>query len=492
MRGYVSALIGKWHLGNTKTSVPTARGFDEYFAGTAKTVPSATEGGKGEFELTERAEKFIDANKDRPFFLALTHNCPHVPLVAKAELIAKHKGAFNPTYAAMVETLDDSVGRIVAKLEALGLAERTMIIFMSDNGGLHVLESPSTPATYNRPYRAGKGFLYEGGVRVPMIVRWDGKIRPGQTIETPVISTDWTPTWLAVAGAKTDDSFDGVSLLDLMTAEKPLAKRILYWHQPHYMNQGGRPAGAIRDGNLKLIEHYEDGRCELFDLAADASEATDLSAKQPAKVAELRGKLEAWRREMKAQEMSANPKYDGKAAAACFRAIDVSKLEAEPTAAAMATKLADWRKAMDRVVPNAKKEPIPGPGAVLLHARDAQVHGKKLRYESPPHKDTLGFWVDAGDWAEWRFDAPGTGVFEVEFLQGCGKGSGGAEIELAVGDQKLTSKIEETGHFQRFVPRAAGTVRLETGKSYTLTVRALSKPGPAVMDLRRVTLKAAP
>ena len=194
MRGYVSALIGKWHLGSTKMSQPTARGFDEFFAGTAKTVPSATEGGKGEFELTERAEKFIDANKDRPFFLALTHNCPHVPLVAKAELIAKHKDAFNPIYAAMIETLDESVGRIVAKIESLGLAERTIIIFMSDNGGLHVLESPSTPATYNRPFRAGKGFLYEGGVRVPMIVRWDTQIRPGQTIDVPVISTDWTPT----------------------------------------------------------------------------------------------------------------------------------------------------------------------------------------------------------------------------------------------------------------------------------------------------------
>ena len=258
------------------------------------------------------------------------------------------------------------------------------------------------------------------------------------------------------------------------------------------MNQGGRPSGAIRDGSLKLIEHYEDGRCELFDLATDLGEATDLAAKQPAKVAELRGKLEAWRREVKAQEMSANPKYDGRAAAACYRDIDVSKLEAEPTAAAMATKLAGWRKAMDQVVPSAKKEPMPGIGAVVLHARDAQVHGKKLRYEPPPQKDTLGFWVDAGDWAEWKFDAPGTGVFEVEFLQGCGKGSGGAQIELAVGDQKLTAKIEETGHFQRFVPRTAGTVRLEAGKSYTLTVRAHSKPGPAVMDLRRVTLKAAP
>ncbi|HEX3314609.1 MAG TPA: sulfatase-like hydrolase/transferase, partial [Gemmataceae bacterium] len=188
--GYVSALIGKWHLGG-KGCLPTDRGFDLYHPGKAATVPSATEGGKGEYDLTIAAEKFLDANRNRPFFLCLAHNNPHVVLGAKAALIEKHKASFNPVYAAMVETLDDCVGRIVAKIEALGLTENTLIVFTSDNGGLHVLETPNTPATYNRPFRAGKGFLYEGGVRVPLLVRWDGKIRPGQTIDVPVISTDW-------------------------------------------------------------------------------------------------------------------------------------------------------------------------------------------------------------------------------------------------------------------------------------------------------------
>src|SRR5437879_203186 len=197
--GYRTACIGKWHLGG-KGASPTDRGFDLYHAGQALTEPSATEGGKGEYDLTRAAEKFIEDNKDRPFFLYLCHNNPHVPLVAKQELIAKHKDAFNPIYAAMIETLDDCVGRLLAKLDALGLSENTLVVFTSDNGGLHVLELPFTPATFNRPFRAGKGFCYEGGLRIPLIVRWPGKVKEGHVVHTPVISTDWTPTLLDIAG----------------------------------------------------------------------------------------------------------------------------------------------------------------------------------------------------------------------------------------------------------------------------------------------------
>jgi len=161
----------------------------------------------------------------------------------------------------------------------------------------------------------------------------------------------------------------------------------------------------------------------------------------------------------------------------------------------MAKKLAPWRTLMNDVVPKAdKKMPgvEPGAGAVLLHARDAKVHGTKLHYERESHKDTLGFWTQADDWAEWEFEAASAGTFEVELLQGCGKGSGGAEVEVTVDGQPLTFKVEETGHFQRFVPRLLGTVKLEKAGRYTLTVKAKSKPGVAVMDVRRVTLRAAP
>ncbi len=491
MAGYVSACIGKWHLGG-KGSLPTDRGFDMYFPGTALTKPSATEGGKGEHELTTKAIEFIEANQAKPFFLYLAHNNPHIPLVAKAELIEKHKNAFNPVYAAMIETLDESVGRLLAKLDELGIADNTIVVFTSDNGGLHVLEGARTPATRHRVLRGGKGFLYEAGVRIPLLVRWPGKTKPGEDVTTPVISADWTPTLLEVAGLASKETFDGVSLVGLLTQGKAPPPRPLFWHQPHYMNQGSRPAGAIRDGAWKLIEHYEDGRCELFDLAKDEGEKHDLAAQEPGRVADLRGKLEKWRREVGAQENTANPKYNGKLWRALYQQTDVSQLVADDKAETMATKLADWRKLMNEVVPTAKKAGgQAGAGAVILHARDAKVHGSKLNYEMPPQKDTLGFWVVKDDWAEWTLEVPHAGTFEVVVLQACGKGSGGAEVEIAVGKQALLFKVEETGHFQRFVPRVIGAMTFDAPGRHTLTVRAKTKPGAAVMDLRRVTLRSA-
>jgi arylsulfatase A len=488
--GYVSACIGKWHLGG-KGSLPTDRGFDSYFPGHALTKPSAGEGGKGEYELTARAEEFIEANKNRPFFLYLAHNNPHVPLVAKAELIEKNKRAFNPVYAAMIETLDDCVGRIVARLEALGLAENTLIVFTSDNGGLHVLEGPFTPATYHL-FRGGKGFCYEGGLRVPLIVRWPGKVKVGQVADTPVIGTDWTPTLLAIAGLAPPEKLDGVSLAGLLSGAKDLPPRALYWHQPHYTNQGGRPAGAIRLGDWKLVEDYENGRCELFSLAQDPRETTDRGAQEPARVADLRGRLESWRRDVGAQENTANPKFNLKLWRRLFQDEDASRLPPAETASVLALKLKPWRTLMNDVLPHHKDRDhaVPGPGAVILQARNATVHGDKLRYEPQPHKDTLGFWVQKDDWVEWEFAAPAAGVFEVELLQACGTGSGGADVEIAVNGQTLTMRVAETGHFQRFVPRTIGTVRLERGRQ-TLAVRAKSKPGAAVMDLRRIVLRGS-
>jgi arylsulfatase A len=490
--GYVSACIGKWHLGNGKGQQPTNRGFDLYHPGQALTKPSATEGGKGEYDLTATAEKFMEDNKNRPFFVYLCHNNPHIALAAKEELIAKNKNAFNPTYAAMVETLDDCVGRIVAKLEALGIADNTIVVFTSDNGGVNVLEGGQTP-TFNWPFRAGKGFLYEGGLRIPLIVAWPGKVKEGRVETTPVISTDWTPTFLAMAGAKTTDKFDGISLAELILDSKAPPPRPLYWHQPHYTNQGSRPMGAMRDGPWKLIELYDDGSCELYNLDDDVGEANDLSAKMPARVAEMRGKLEAWRRDIGAQSNTANPDYNGALGKAIYRDVDVSRVPPDENAAAASKRLEAWRAKTTAVLPQKKSDSASGgAGAVILAAKDAKVHGDKLRFEPQPQKDTLGFWVNKNDWAEWAFTAPHKGIFEVEILQAAGKGSGGAEIELAIAGQTLTTKVEETGHFQRFVPRTIGRVELSADAPTTLTVRAKTKPGAAVMDLRRIVLRAAP
>jgi arylsulfatase A len=481
--GYATALVGKWHLGN-RGLLPTDQGFDVYHPGQADTKPSDVEGSKGEMNLTAAAERFLEQKKDVPFFLFLSHNTPHIPYDARPDLVEKHKGAFNPTYAAVMETMDDSVGRLLAKLDALGLRENTIVVFTSDNGGLHVPESARTPATRNAPFRAGKGYVYEGGLRIPLIVRWPGRVKAGSVVEAPVINTDWTPTFLELAGVKTADPFDGQSIAGVLRGEAP-APRAFYWHFPQYTNQGGRPAGAVREGDWKLVEHYEDGRLELFNLAKDVGETTDLAAQEPGRVAALRGKLEAWRRAVNADANRPNPAFQAAAAKALYQDVDTTLL-AEPTAAAAAQKYEAWRKGMS----TAPKGPA-GPGALILHARDAKVTGQKLQYEAAPQKDTLGFWVNAADSAEWAFDVPNAATYAVQVLQGCGKGCGGSEVELAFAGGSITFTVEETGHFQRFVPRAVGTVKLEKGPQ-TLTVRAKSKPGAAVMDLRRITLLAAP
>lgn len=472
--GYATACIGKWHLGG-KGFGPEAQGFDVVHAGKANTEPSETEGGKGEYGLTAAAEKFIEEHKAKPFFLYIGHNNPHIPLAALPELVEKYGAAFNPLYAGVVTTLDDAVGRLLKRVEALGLSEKTIVIFTSDNGGLHVLESKETPATHNTPFRAGKGFVYEGGLRIPLVVSWLGRIKPGVT-DVPVINTDWAATLGELAG------IGGGGFAGLLTKGEAPAARPFFWHFPHYTNQGSRPAGAVREGDWKLVEHYEDGRLELFNLAKDPGEATDVSAKEPARVAELRGKLEKWRREMGAQANTANPEFNVAAWKALYRDVDASRF-AGRAAAPMAAEQAAWRKGMNG--PGGV-----GGGAVILHARDARVHGVKLLYEEPPHKDTLGYWVEPGDWAEWAVEVPSAGTWEVEVLQGCGAGCGGSEVEVAIAGKPLTFKVEETGHFQRFIPRTIGSVALEKGRA-TVTLKARSKAGPAIGDFRRVTLRAA-
>jgi arylsulfatase A-like enzyme len=305
--GYATAMIGKWHLGGAGFG-PRDQGFDVYHPGQATTKPSDVEGGKGEYDLTAAAAQFIDANRSRPFFLFLGHNNPHIPFQsAKPALIEENRKAFEPAYAATVQTLDDSVGRLLEHIDAAGLRERTIVIFTSDNGGLHMPEGPHPRVTHNTPFRAGKGYLYEGGLRVPLIVRGPG-IPRGRVIAAPIVNTDWLPTLTDLAGTPAADALDGVSQVALLRSGKaPAAARTLYWHIPHYTNQGSRPAGAIRDGRWKLVEHYDDERVELFDLERDTGEGRDLAPSDAARTAALRKRLRDWRASVGAQENAANP-----------------------------------------------------------------------------------------------------------------------------------------------------------------------------------------
>ncbi len=337
--GYATASIGKWHLGG-KGFEPERQGFDQnvtgdhtgtplsYFAPyqrDGRSMPKLETAPSGEYltdRLTVEAERFIEQNKDKPFFLYLPHYSVHIPLKAKAELIAKYRalpkperGQSNPVYAAMIESMDDSIGRLTRKLEQLGLSDDTVFIFTADNGGLSVKEGPDTPPTDNAPLRAGKGYLYEGGIRVPLVVTWPKRIKAGSVNHTPVYSADLFATALEIAGLKNTTGVDGLSMLPLMTGRGSFKRDALYWHYPHYSNQSvnngnlDQPGAAIRQGDYKLIEFYQDNHVELYDLKRDLGEQNDLARSRPQQAAQLRQKLEAWRQAVGAQMMTLNPQY---------------------------------------------------------------------------------------------------------------------------------------------------------------------------------------
>ena len=337
--GYLSAHIGKWHLGGAGFE-PERQGFDVNIAGDETGTPlsyfapfqrngrfmprleTAPEGQYLTDRLTSEAELFIEQHKDKPFFLYLAHYAVHIPMKAKVELIAKYRalprperGQNNPVYAAMIESVDESIGRLMRKLERSGLAENTVFIFTADNGGLSAPEGPDTPATDNAPLRAGKGYLYEGGLRVPLIVAWPRRIEAGSANHTPVYSADLFATVLAIGGVKNTTGVDGMSLLPLLTGRGQFKREALYWHYPHYSNQSmnagdfDQPGGAIRQGDYKLIEFYQDNHVELYDLKHDLSEKNDLAHSHPQQAAELRQKLATWRQAVGAQMMTLNPLY---------------------------------------------------------------------------------------------------------------------------------------------------------------------------------------
>ena len=494
--GYATGLFGKWHLGGPAHS-PNLQGFDVVESPRANTPPTAEEGGKGEFAITAAAERFIEANRDRPFFCYVPHNNPHIPLAAPQDLVERNRDAFHPVYAAMIETLDRAVGRLLAKIEALGLSDRTIVVFTSDNGGLHVLEFPGTPATRNAPLRAGKGYLYEGGLREPLLVKWPGIIEPGRVCDTPVVLTDLVPTLLEAARidpAKAVGPLDGVSLMPLLRGGE-MPPRPLFWHFPNYTNQGGRPAGAVREGNWKLVEQFEDGSLELYDLATDPGETRNLAAAEPKRVERMLAALRDWRTRVGARMPTPNPDVDAALHRMLYVDKDPSRLVPAATAAATEPEWQEWRTAMNSAAKGRTPAVTPAKGDIRLHARDARVHGEKLRYEPQPNKDVLGFWTKPTDWAEWEFDVPTTGRYEVEIQQGCGSGSGGAEVAIELRGEHdvttLTFTVQDTGHFQHQILRVIGEASLEAGR-HTLAVKPRTKPGAAVMDLRRIVLRPAP
>ena len=338
--GYLTAHVGKWHLGAIE-HFPETQGFDINIAGNhwgapathffpyrgpffgkGRYVPGLGLGKPGEYladRLTDEAINIMRQAGDRPFFLNLWHYGVHSPIDAKPEDIEHFRGKARPelhhqnvAYAGMVRNLDDNVGRLLAALDELGIADRTLVVFSSDNGGFlgPTGREPDRPVTNNYPLRSGKGSLYEGGIRVPLIVRWPGVTRAGTVCDAPVISTDLYCTLAEVAGAKPSldaaQQADGQSLTPLLRDLSATSDRAFFWHYPHYYSTT-TPASAVRQGDWKLIEYHEDGRVELFNLANDPGEAHDLVASNADKATELRDKLHAWRREVSAQMPTVNP-----------------------------------------------------------------------------------------------------------------------------------------------------------------------------------------
>jgi len=321
--GYATASVGKWHLGG-EPFYPQHQGFDLNVAGTSNgspaggyflpnkmDLPDATKGKYLTDWLTDEAVKFIDAHHQEPFFLYLPYHAVHTPIQGKKKLIELYQKRMepgqkntNPAYAAMVHTLDENVGRIMKQLDDLDLADRTALFFFSDNGGYHRVTS-------NAPLRLGKGYSYEGGHREPLIVRLPGRVEPGSVSSTPVVSVDFYPTILELAGVEGDPRHnahvDGVSIVPLMEQTGTLQREAIYWHYPHYSPQGGTPSGAVRVGDLKLIEFFEDGRLELYNLAEDVGETVNLVDDVPQTARRLHEMLVGWRERVDAKMPKPNP-----------------------------------------------------------------------------------------------------------------------------------------------------------------------------------------
>jgi uncharacterized sulfatase len=317
--GYASGYFGKWHLGNEGFS-PGDQGWQTVVETHGNILSSKVTGGEearsAEF-LTDKAIEFIEAHRQGPFLLQVSHAAVHIPLSTTPELLSKYEAKSpmppypsNPAYAGLLEELDESVGRIADAIDRAGLGERTLILFLSDNGGLEH-EQNGRVVTSNRPLRGEKGTLYEGGIRVPAIARWPGTVPAISVCDTPATTIDIYPTLLELASAKApaNQPQDGVSLAS--TLKNPAAtpeREALYWHLPHYHHS--TPASAIRRGNWKLIEFFETGSVELYNLANDLSEQTNLATQEPQRAKEMQAALAAWRKKVSAQMPVPNPNYD--------------------------------------------------------------------------------------------------------------------------------------------------------------------------------------
>ena len=345
-QGYATGFFGKWHLG-PEGYYPEDQGFDvnkggwnagapaqgggRYFS--PYNNPRLTDGPPGEHlpdRLSTETCKFMEENRAQPFFAYLSFYSVHTPIMARADLEAKYQkraqerglvtkvgkegdipvrlSQDNPTFAGMVDAMDEAVGKVLSQLKELGLEENTIVVFTSDNGGL---STGGALITSNAPLRAGKGWMYEGGIREPLIIRWPGVTTAGTVSKVPVNSPDFYTTFMEAAGAQApaDQPLDGIDLKPILQGQAA-PPRALFWEYPHYHNQGGTPAAAVRAGNWKLIHWFENDKFELYDLANDSNETNDLAAREPARVTAMSAQIESWQKQVGAKNPTPNPSYN--------------------------------------------------------------------------------------------------------------------------------------------------------------------------------------
>ena len=355
--GYQTWHVGKWHLGGEGYG-PLEHGFEENVGGckwgspangyfSPWKIPTLPEGEEGEYltdRLTDEAVRLIGASDGRPFFLNLWHYAVHIPIQSPPALVEKYVAKekslgldtmpvieegehfpvehlkhlrvqrrviqSDPSYAAMIENLDTNIGRVLQAIADAGQADNTLVIFTSDNGGMSTADGSPTS---NRPLADGKGWMYEGGTREPLLITWPGVVAPGSFCTTPITSTDFYPTLLQAAclPLRPAQHVDGVSFLPLLQGDTSFSRGPIFWHYPHYGNQGGTPGSSVRQGDYKLIEFFEDGRLELYHLKDDIGETHNLVAELPEITRQLHAQLRAWRESIEAKIPWVNPEYVG-------------------------------------------------------------------------------------------------------------------------------------------------------------------------------------
>ena len=328
-RGYINGIFGKWHLAENynytpgRPMDPESQGFDVVFH---TNKPKQSDFNKPDahnaISITDNAIKFIRENKNRPFFCYVAHNVVHMPLMEDQGLVSKYANKYgasdprnHPVMAAMIECMDTQIGRILNELDILSLSQNTIIVFASDNGGVCSLQSQA-------PFRGGKSMLYQGGIRVPVAIRWPGTVQVGVTVsdDQPIITQDIFYTITEAAGCDISDlpsqsglPTDGMSLLKYLRTGKKMPGRTLYWHYPHYHTLGGYPGSAIREGNYMLIQWAEGellgvgSATNLYDLSIDQAQENDIAVENIDITMQLRDKLNRWKKSVNAQEMTIRP-----------------------------------------------------------------------------------------------------------------------------------------------------------------------------------------